>query len=110
MKMITSIPSEINRIRRKAYLTYIIPLVVYVIFIVTANLIGGKYSCEPIANIYYWEGFISIPILFSVPFIFSPKLQIVGRFLLSVLYIGIAYIIWAWSFDSAGMYFMCKLF
>ena len=110
MEMITSIPREINHVGRKAYITYIIPLVVYLIFIVTAHLIGEKYSCGPIANIYYWEGFISVPILFSVPFIFAPRLRILGRFLLSVLYVGIAYIIWTWSFDSAGMYFMCKLF
>lgn len=92
------------------YLIYVIPLVTYVIFIVTAYLIGNKYSCKPVANVYFWEGLISLPMLFAVPFIFASKLHILMRIFLAFSNIGLAFAVWDWAFSSAGMYFMCRLF
>ena len=98
------------RFREKTWLGFAISSCIFLEFIVTAHLIGHKYSCTPIANVYYWGGFLSLPILFAMPLVFAPRLHVVKRACIGFLNVGLGIVIWAWAYDTAGMYFMCRLF
>lgn len=102
-----SIPPHL---REKTWLGITISLCIFLGFIVTAHLIGQKYSCSPIAIVYYWGGVLSLPILFAMPLVFAPKLHVAQRACLSFLNVVLGIATWAWAYDDAGMYFMCRLF
>lgn len=108
--MIISYTSTVTYLKSHPQLGLILPLYIFTIFIVMAVLIGRKYSCAPVANLYYWGGLASIPLLFSVPFICSWKFHLVFRLLFSLLSTGLGILVWLFSYAAAGMYFMCRLF
>lgn len=86
-----------------------IPLVVYALFIFFAFLIGSKYSCEPIANFYWWGGLASLPVLFSVPFIFARNLHIALRVVSAIVSTGLGIVVWGWAHDAARMGWVCGI-
>ena len=103
-------PPLLARLRKRRYLWWALPGWIYLTLIVSAHLIGNKYSCRPVANLYYWSGLVSLPLLFAIPLLFLPKLHIAKRLLLGLVSVGLGIAVWVWAYVNAGMYFMCRLF
>ena len=102
--------SILASLRKRPVIGWTLPVWIYLTFIVVAQLIGNRYSCRPIANLYYWGGVISLPILFAIPLVLLPSLHIAKRLLLGLLNTGLGIVVWVWAYAAAGMYFMCRLF
>lgn len=87
----------------------IISLCIYIAFVIASHLIGHRYSCTWVKDVYFWCSLILLAGLFSVPFIFAPKLHGALRALLAFLNAAAGIAIWIWSFDAAHMALLCSI-
>jgi predicted membrane-bound spermidine synthase len=101
---------QLSDARKKSRLGLAISLCICLGFILAAHLIGNKYSCSPVANLYYWGGLLAVPVLLTIPFVCVPRLHIARRILLALVNVVMGIATWAWAHDFSGMYFMCRMF
>lgn len=96
--------------RARTPLVFVIPLGVYLSYLVVAFLIGPEHSCDGGGEFYFQFGIGSIPLLVAAPLVFGLAFRLWLRLVLSVAFLGMGFVAWVVSFSVSGMYFMCRLF
>jgi len=89
---------------------FILPPLIYGLYFALAFAIGREGSCQGGVDLYFWLGLLSLPVLFSLPLIFKAVEKLLFRLLISVASVVMGVMLWALAFETAGMYFMCRLF
>jgi hypothetical protein len=96
-------------IKNKKYSGYAISALIYLAFIIASYLIGYRYSCTWVQDVYFWCTLFLLATLFAVPFIFKPELPIALRILLALINTIFGIGVWMWAFDAAHMVLLCSI-
>lgn len=99
--------SWLQRMRDRPNFGWNLPFSIYLLFFIVAHLIGKKYTCTPVLNVYYAAGVIGLAGLFVIPFLFLRRLHVVKRILAGLLNVALGVAFWALAFWSADLDFMC---
>lgn len=89
---------------------FVVPTVIYLLFVASAVLIGREHSCHGGLEFYFGFGLLALPILLGTPFMFGAAYRILVRSLFGVLFLGLGVLVWALAFEFSDIVLMCRLF